>query len=807
MSKGNDSAFFEEFLNHSDSLDFQRVLKVIRSRWYWVAGSLLFFGVLCFLYLKLITPEYIATTNLKYSERQSELDEISSEKPAFLINNGNTDYLTEKYNVRSQEVVENALAKLNNPFTFYRLKDFRQIDQYPVKPLHLKVLTFDPASFENGTFLIDKVRQITYQSANSKKTAPLRKGSTFTIPGLSFLIEEINITDEYEFKFVHNNPSILAKEFIKHIEVKEVEEEMPVLTLSFKHHNKPFAKDFLEKLLESYQAYDLDQKQRSSELTLRFIEAQVKVYAATLKEAARALEIFKQKNTVLDIDASVTEISGKTREAEQRKNEFQIQKAYITMLENNLGTTFEPVNYLSVGLDGTTDVVLVGLLEQFNGLISRRKELLLKYSVHASAVKNLDEELGRYRQQIFDNISLQKQKNAAVTKILDSNIQVLKERLNQIPALEKNLIYLQSNFEVNKNIYSLLLNKEIESSIVRAGMLPSFKVITRMEVDKVLPKPVQSITLSIFLGVLTGLSSIFLNRYFNTRFVSIDLIEKSDIIGFSGLIHHCDSKARQDNVQDLSKFLADHTIFTESISALRTKISFLKTDENLHPEKGKQILITSETSGEGKTFVSVNLALSLTKIGKKVIVISCDLRRSRLHHFFDDINQDGLSVYLQKPESVRPVKSSTIPNLDYIAAGPPPLNPAELLQGKLFQELLSYCRSNYDYVILDTAPVGLVSDNIPLMANSHIVLFILRWLYSNQDAHKLAAQLAQDYQINKIQVIVNDFYPDALYDRITDTSYIGNAYRHYDYTYLNNDSEKKGILQRIKNRLSVNHKL
>lgn len=807
MSKGNDSAFFQEFLNHSDSLDFQRVFKVIRSRWYWVAGSLLFFGVLCFLYLKLITPEYIATTNLKYSERQSELDEISGEKPAFLINNSSTDYLTEKYNVRSQEVVENALVKLNNPFTFYRLKDFRQIDLYPVKPLHLKVLTFDPASFENGTFLIDKVHQITYQSANSKKATLLRKGSTFTIPGLSFLIEEINITGEYEFKFVYNNPSILARDFIKHIELKEVEEEMPVLTLSFKHHNKPFAKDFLEKLLESYQAYDLNQKQRSSELTLRFIEAQVKVYAATLKEAARALEIFKQKNTVLDIDASVTEISGKTREAEQRKNESQIQKAYITMLENNLGTTFEPVNYLSVGLDGTTDVVLVGLLEQFNSLISRRKELLVKYSVHASAVKNLDEELGRYRQQIFDNIALQKQKNTAVTKILDSNIQMLKKRFNQIPALEKNYIYLQSNFEVNKNIYSLLLNKEIESSIVRAGMLPSFKVITRMEVDKVLPKPVQSITLSIFLGVLTGLSSIFLNRYFNTRFVSIDLIEKSDIIGFSGLIHHCGSKARQDNVQDLSNFLTDHTIFTESISALRTKISFLKTDENLHPEKGKQILITSETSGEGKTFVSVNLALSLTKIGKKVIVISCDLRRSRLHHFFDDINQDGLSVYLQKPESVRPVKSSTIPNLDYIAAGPPPLNPAELLQGNPFQELLSYCRSNYDYIILDTAPVGLVSDNIPLMANSHIVLFILRWLYSNQDAHKLAAQLAQDYQINKIQVIVNDFYPDALYDRITDTSYIGNAYRHYDYTYLNNDSEKKGMLQRIKNRLSVNHKL
>lgn len=808
MSKGNDSAFFEEFLNHSDSLDFQKVFKVILSRWYWLAGSLLFFGVLCFLYLKLITPEYIATTNLKYSERQSELDEISSAKPTFLINNGSSDYLTEKYNVRSQEVVENALIKLDNPFTFYRLKDFREIDLYPVKPLHLRVLDFDPATFENGSFLIDKTHQISYQSARLKKATALIQGSTFTVPGLSFVVEQISIADDYAFKFVFNNPSILARDFIKHIEVKEVEEEMPVLTLSFKHHNRPFAKDFLEKLLESYQEYDLKQKQRSSDLTLRFIEEQVKIYATALKEAARALEVFKQKNTVLDIDASATEISGKAREAEQRKNESEIQKAYITMLENNLGATFEPVNYLSVGLDGTTDAVLVGLLEQFNVLISTRKELLVKYSASAPAVKNLDEELGRYRRQILDNISLQKQKNSAVTKILDSNIQSLKKRFNQIPALEKNYIYLQSNFEVNKNIYSLLLNKEIESSIVRAGMLPSFKVITLMEVDKVLPKPAQSITLSIFLGVLTGLSSIFLVRYFNTKFVTIELIEKSGVISILGLIHHFDSKADQDNIRELSKLIAGNTIFNESISAIRTKISFLKTDENLHPEKGKQILITSETSGEGKTFVSVNLALSLTKIGKRVIVISCDLRKSQLHHFFEDMNRDGLSTYLQKPGSALPVKSSTIQNLDYITAGPVPFNPAELLQGNQFQELLSFCRSNYDYVILDTAPVGLVSDNIPLLTSSHMVIFILRWLYSNQDSHKLASQLAKDYEISKIQMIVNDFSPDALYDPVTNASHHGSEYGYYryDYAYMNADLKKEGTLAKIKNRLSVNHK-
>jgi len=807
MAKGKDGAFFEEFLNHSDSLDFQKVFKVILSRWYWVAGSLFLLGIFCFLFLKLVTPEYVASTNLKYLDKQSELDEIATSKPTFLINNGSTDYLIEKYNVKSQEVVEEALKKLDNPFTFYRLKDFRRIDIYPIKPLKIKILHFDAPKFEQVEFLLDSKNQLSYDPSNSQIVTP---GIIISVPGLSFLIESIDYKNQYEVKFVFNNPSILAKELIKHIDVSEVEEEMPVLALAFRHHNKPFAKDFLEKLLESYQEYDLRQKQRSSDLTLHFINDQVKFYATTLKEAARNLEVFKKKNAVLDISTSATEIAAKARDMDQRRNESEIQKAYVTMLEKNLGDTFEPVNYLSVGLDGTTDGVLIGMLEQFNTLISKRKDLLIKYSVNAPAIKNLDEELEKYRRQILDNIHLQKQKNTGIIKILDANILSLKNRFNQIPALEKNFIYLQSNFEVNKNIYSLLLNKEIESSIVRAGMLPSFKVITLMEVSKVSPKPIQMITLSTFLGLLTGLASIFLTRYFNRKFTGIDLIVKSDHINLIGLIHRFPSKPIKKEAYDLNTLLEDRSIFTESVSALRTRINFLKLNKTLHPEHGKQILVTSEKAGEGKTFVSINLALSLTKIGKKVIIVGCDLRKSKLHHFFNDTNQVGLSSYLQKPDAERPIKNSIISNLDYIQAGPPPLNPAELLQGHCFEELLSFCRDQYDFVILDTAPVGLVSDNIPFIAQSHIVLFILRWLYSEQEAYKLPSQLAEDFEIDKIQVVVNDFFPDELYSPVASSpvSYQGYSQYRYDYTYTNGDisENKKGAFRKIKDRFNVTGK-
>lgn len=804
MTKGNDSAFFEEFLNHSDSLDFQKVFKVILSRWYWVAGSLFFFGICCFLFLKLVKPKYVASINLKYLDKQTELDEITSTKPTYLINDGSSEYLTEKYNIQSREVVENALTKLQYPFTFYRLKDFRRIDIYPYKPLTISVLSFDELKFEKGKFSINSRSKLSYQTNNYIKTFNLVKGKIYSFPGLSFQIEQINITQKFDVEFVYNDPSILARDFIKRIEVTEIEDKMPVLTICFKHHNKPFAKDFLEKLLESYQVYDLRQKQQSSDLTLHFINDQLKVYSDALREAAHKLEIFKQKNAVFDVSASAIEISEKTRDIEQRKNESEIQKAYIKTLEKNLGSTFEPVNFLSVGLDGTTDVVLVGLLDQFNTLISRRKELLIKYSINSSAVKNLDEELGKFRRQILDNISLQKQKNAGTIRILDQNLESLQKQFKQIPALEKNFLYLQSNFEVNKNIYSLLLNKEIESSIVRAGMLPSFRIITLMEVEKIFPKPVQIISLTLFLGFLTGLSSIFLARYFNKKFVDIDLGKTSGYIHLLGLIHRFQQKPGKENKINLSVLLSNQSIFSESVSALRTRLSFLNPDEKLHLEKGKQILITSQQSGEGKTFVSVNLALSLTKIGKKVIIIGCDLRKSQLHHFFEDQNDNGLSNYLQKKTDLKDlIKSSSITHLDYIPAGPSPFNPAELLQKDLFQDLLKHCRNEYDYVFLDSAPVGLVSDNIPLLRESHFVLFIIRWLYSDKDAFRLPEKLAVDYNIDKIEVVVNDFYPDNLYNPVTSSQSYPYQYG-YDYkenSYFN--EEGKGIFKNLKRWLGL----
>ncbi|GHB55260.1 GumC family protein [Persicitalea jodogahamensis] len=786
MRQETDSALFEQLLGNSESINFRKLLQVFKSRWWWILIALLLAGALCFLYLKFVTPQYIGTVTLKYLDKQSEFDGLTGSKPMFIFGTSSPDYLTEKFNVRSPEVVRSTLERMNNPFTFYRVKDLRQIDVYPARPLVLEVLSYDPAKYQHGTFFLDEDLTLRYQTEESV-TRPLQlvRGAIVTLPGLVFRISEIVTAAGYKFEFKYNDPARLVNAFVWRIDMEETEEQMPVMDLTFRHHNEAYTEHFLVNLVEAYRDFDLRQKQKSSDLTIGFINKQVGIYSGYLKESARELELFKQKNQLLDVSTSALEITSKVRELEQRKNELEIQRSYIDMLEANMGRTFETVNYLSVGLDGTSDGVLIGLLQNFNDLITQRKQLLQKYSPNSAAVKNLDEQLVKYRSQILDNIRLQNQKNERTLKILNDNLSALKGRFSRIPALEKNFIYLQSDFEVNKNIYSLLLNKEIESSIVKAGMLPSFTVITQLDTDKVSPIAWRIILLFMFAGLALGIGSVLLARSINSTFTDIGKVAQHPGVSLLGLIHHFSEKVTN-TPQDLTSFLNDRTVFTESLSAIRTRLSFAKSALDAKTDDGGQlILVTSERAGEGKSFVTVNLALSFTKIGKKVIVVGADLRKSRIHLFFDAGQTYGLSDFLQDPEEIdRAVYASTIENLDYIPAGFAPFNPAELLQKPAMQELLRYCRKNYDYVLLDTAPVGLVADNVPLLPQSDFVIFIVRWLYSNQESYHLAGQLADEYELKDVKVVINDFYPDNLHSSLSSGSgYYGSGSGSYQYGY------------------------
>ncbi len=778
----NEAQFFEKLISSSESIDVKKLLLVFLSRWYWILASVLLCITIGYLSLKFAKPLYVASITFKYMEKQSELDELGSTKPTYIFSNSNSDYLTERFNVRSQEVVENALIKLNQQFTFYRIKDLRKLDVYPFAPLKIKVNNYSPEKFKHGLFRLDENLVLHYIVGDDIIEWQPKNKKNISVPGLDFQIQEVNTKFGYEYEFHFNDFSDQAARVLGSIDMQEVEEAMPVMNLSFRHQNFTFTKDFITKLIESYTEFDIRKKQKSSDLTIQFIRKQLNIYSDSLKVAARELEIFKKNNQVLDINNSALEVVGKLQEIEEQKQKLEIQMSYTDILENNLTKNYQPINYLAVGLDQTSDANLTENLAAYNTIIQKRKELLLKYSPNSEAAKLLDEQLIQIRTQIKDNIALQRQKNKGLNMILDKRLKNTKGKFNQIPELEKNFLYLQSNFEVNKNIYSLLLNKDIESAIVRAGILPTFTTISRLYVDQVSPKPTQILLLSLFLGLAIGLGAILLVRFSNSKFSDLHKVDQHPKADLLGVVNHFPNKLTN-TAKDLNLFVADRSIFTESMSAIRTKLSFSSSNiENKIATVGKQIVITSQLSGEGKSFVTINLALSFLKIDKTVLIIGADIRKSKLQRYFiNNRKTAGLTEFLQgKTDDISDIiNDSGIPNLDIIKAGVVSFNPGELLQKARFKELLSYARNHYDYVLIDTAPIGLVADSIPLLASCDHVLFIIRWLKSNENAYNFAWKIAEEYKIKEIKFIINDFHNDQLFAKITSGDNTPEAYGYY----------------------------
>jgi tyrosine-protein kinase Etk/Wzc len=779
----------DRYADGSATVDMKRLGRVLWSRWYWVVAAVALALAGCFAFLKIAKPRYVASVTLRYNEKKTQIDELNQLIQPDGFNN--QEYITEKYVIESEEVINNAIRMLNYPFTFYKETTFRKDDVYPNKPFAAEVVSFIDEEFAHGTFEINEKGIISYKTEDDTEnlTFDIAKDTLVAVRGLSFKIKSLaQLSDSYVF--IYNDLNTVKKAIDDKISVSETERNLPILEVSFSYYNKKFTQDFLEKLIESYQEYNLKQKRKSSDLTIGFIRQQVDLYSSKLRQASSEVATYKQSNAVPNLQSSLSEVMSKMTDLETQKNQLDIQRSYISMLEGNLSNRFEPVNIGNVGLDNTTDGVLVRLVNDMNKLLADRKAMLMRsLSVNSPQVKAMDDAIEQVREQILASINVQKQKNEGTTRIVNENLSLLRQRVNSLPSVERQLLYLESDRDVQGKIYMLLLNKEIEASIVKAGILPSFNVLTRADSHKTYPQAIQVLLMCLMAGLAVGFGSIFLVRFLNDKFTDVAKIGQNDHVSLLGIINRYPESV-QNNENDIVNFLENRSIFSESINGIRTNLNALLDDNT--SKQGKLLVITSEISGEGKSFITVNLAVSLTKINKKVLIVVSDLRRSKLHRFFNNNNKIGLSNYLSgKVKTYQEVIShSVVENLDYITAGPVPLNPAELIQNPRFETMIDACRQQYDVVIVDTAPVGLVSDNIPLLKKSDLVLFIIRWMYSSKDSYLLPDQLAEEYELKSVGVIVNDFYKDDLYTTLAPSSYY--ASRGYGGYYYKNSYDYYG---------------
>jgi capsular exopolysaccharide synthesis family protein len=481
----------------------------------------------------------------------------------------------------------------------------------------------------------------------------------------------------------------------------------------------------------------------------------------------------------MDVTSATDLELSQIKEIESQRQLLKIQLIAIDQLKQQIAEDKDNVS-LNLNLEGVVDPLLGGLIQSLDNLLVEKNTLLKTYNSNSQAIKDINLQILQIKNAALKNIEATDTRINKNINYLDGQVAKINEKIAQLPAAERDLISLKRDFEINDKVYSFLSEKRLDAQISRSAILPGASIIEPAEPNfsPVSPDEHTIHRTALIIGMAIGFGMIVLIRILNPYIYDKETVESLTTIPIIGVIRKFPDEIDEDNTQILA-LSRPKSVFAESVRSVRTNLNFIASEKS-----SKIICITSEVAGEGKSFIAVNLSSTLSLIDKKIILIAADLRRSRLHKTFNMPNDIGLSNFLANQCEVDDViRNTSQPNLDILLSGPVPPNPSELLHSKRMKELIAALKKRYDIIMIDTAPIGLVSDSIPLIRMSDINIFVIRSGKSKFYAATVPQRIANEYHLDNTVIILNAFAEDLLHSRYYTTKFTGDYTGSHYYYY------------------------
>ncbi len=763
----------------TQSIDYFKVLKILGSRWYWIAACLIISLTIAYAYLWYTPKVYSTSASLKFVEEKSEITELLAVKNIYDRSN---KVQTETYVIQSKDVLINAISRLDYKISYYVKGRIRTSELYPEVPFPIQIIRQDSTDFYRGLFDVrnidNKTFELSFNSGGKEITNIYKYNSTINLPGITFKITSGPSTiSSYLIRF--NSKEDFLSRIVGSLSMREAAKSSNVLVLSVTDRNPEFAADILNAIIKEYVYFDGYRRSMSASQTIAFINEQLGFLSEQVKNSGTALANFKRANKMVSFESAASTKSSDVIAKDVQKNNLKIEELTIQQLEEriNKNATSTDLNY---SIEGPVDGMLSGLVNQLNALLLEKERRSVTYTPNSLQITTLNRQINDIKKAITENIESFKERNSRLQRYVDRQIVAAERNVTQMPNTERNFINLQSDFDINQKVFQYLFEKKLEAQISKAAVVPGASIV-----DEATPRsrPIAPVagkvyTYALLWGLGVGAGIILLVRLANPYIYDKETVESVTSIPIIGIIREFPGFIDKDNSQALS-VQKPKSIFAESVRSVRTNLSFLAGEK-----KSKVICITSEISGEGKSFVSINLASTLGLIDKKVVLVAADLRKSKLHKSFQTDNKKGLSTYLSSQDNLDTIiVKSNIENLDFIPSGPVPPNPSELLHTQRLKDLIAELSEIYDFVLLDTAPVGLVSDSIPLIRQADINLFVIRSGVSRYNAATIPDRLSGEYKLSNVVIVLNAVTDDAFHSRYYSSNYTGGAYQYYYSSY------------------------
>ena len=765
-----------------NGFDFKGFLNKIGGYWKWFLLSLTITFTIA--YQVNIRKEKIYSMETVISVKE-ETNPLFTSNTSLVFNWGGTSdqVQTIATTLKSRSHNELVVDKLQYYISYLSQGEYNLVDAYGAVPFYvtidksraqllgtlIKVKFLSESLYEiQISFANNSASLITYTDNSYSNTAvaagdfvkQYKVGETVSLP---FLNWKLHIKDNPGFYkgnkyFVQFNDFDSTVTDYREINVKSDDKGGSIITLGMVGANKARMVEYLNSTVKMLIKRQLDSKNQFATNTIRFIDSTLVAMESQLKESTSELKSFRQGKNIYDIEGDGAKFSDQVLQYDVQRDGISRKIAFYNSLKSYLKSSVDYSKLPAPSVAGIEDPNIVVNVSKLIALSTQRSEMA--YAVKSEKIfKDFDNQMEAIKKVLFENIATAKAALQYDMAIVESKINEVESTIKQLPDDQQELIKIKRKYDLSDNIYNSFLQKRSEADIVKAANLSDIHFIDpAKDIGGGLMGSKNSVNyvLALFLGLLFPLIVVFGIFFINNSIQNTDDINRLTKIPLIGVI------GLSKESSNLTVFSKPKSALSESFRAIRSSLQYLYKKQLV--DGSKTLMITSSVSGEGKTFCSLNIATVFALSEKKTVIIGLDLRKPKLFHEFNLSNEVGVVNYLIKQKTVDEIINHThIPFLDVILSGPTPPNPAEMIMSDGMKEMIEELKDKYDYIILDTPPVGLVSDALELAQYCDVILYIVRQNFTKKDMISLLNNRVKRGELHNTSIILNGFENKAKY--------------------------------------------
>ena len=758
---------YENNMNEQDEekISYQELLFRYIIHWPWFVASVLVCLIGAWVYLHFQTPVYqvSASIMIKDDKKGSGSTDLGNLGIGGVITS--TQGIDNEIEVlRSKTILKEVVNNLELYITYYDEDEFPEKELYQTSPVIVNLTAQEADKLPGSALLAMKLSPEGVLDVNLKVGLNEYNQRFEKLPAVlptdagtfGFALKDSLSGGQMEghkgerhIRAVVSRPFGVAKGYQGALSIAPTSRTTSVAVVSLMNTNIQRARDFINKLMEMYNRNTNNDKNEVAEKTREFINERIKIIDEELGSTEDKLEAFKRNAGLTDISSDAQLAVSGNAEYEKRRVDNGTQ---INLVRDLIKYINNPLNEYELlpGNIGLSDAGLTTQIGRYNELIIERKRLLRTSTESNPMIVNLDTSIRAMKSNVQAAINGTLQGLLIVKADLEREAGRFSRRISDAPGQERQYVSIARQQEIKAGLYLMLLQKREENAITLAATANNAKIIDEPVATggPLSPKPNMIYMIALVLGVGLPVGVIFLIGLTKFKIEGRGDVEKLTRLPIVGDVPLTNEKAGS-----IAVFENQNTLMSETFRHIRTNLQFMLENDQ------KVILVTSTVSGEGKSFISSNLAISLSLLGKRVVIVGLDIRKPGLNKIFNiPRKEQGITQYLSNPEKnlmdfVQP--SDVSKNLYILPGGIVPPNPTELLARDGLDKAIETLKKNFDYIILDTAPAGMVTDTLLVGRVADLSVYVCRADYSRKAEFTLINELAADNKLPNICTIIN----------------------------------------------------